>query len=136
MPDEIELRLLSKRLEIAKIEHKLIIEDDPPYSGQAMAIGIKPMDRAILKPFLSNYGLVAQSDRAPGVMTREAPGLNPGERSNSCAVSSAVRAPGVMTQEVGGSTPSRHAMFGSGSGYRALLRRLMRPLRIYLRSIR
>ena len=31
----------------------MIVEGDPPYTGQAMAIGIEPMDRKLLKPFLS-----------------------------------------------------------------------------------
>lgn len=80
--DEAELLALHTVLESASIPHKLIIEEDPPYAGQAMAIGIQPMDRAILKPYLHQFTLVAQSDRAPGVMTQEVAGLNPAERAN------------------------------------------------------
>jgi Peptidyl-tRNA hydrolase PTH2 len=83
VPDEAELRALSARLAAGKIAHTLIIEEDPPYAGQAMAIGILPTDRKRLKPFLSTYALVAQSGRAPRVMTSEAPGSNPGGRAIS-----------------------------------------------------
>lgn len=81
------LRSLSVRLTTASIAHTLIIESDAPYSGQAMALGIKPADRKLLKPFLSSYPLVrlpapvAQSDRASGVMTQKAGGLNPSGRA-------------------------------------------------------
>ena len=81
---EAELRALSERLKAAKIEHTLVVETDAPYTGQAMAIGIRPMDRKILKPLLSSYALVAQSDRASGVMTLKATGLNPVERAKQC----------------------------------------------------
>lgn len=80
--NEAKLRELAARLAAADIPHSLIIEDDPPYSGQAMAIGIQPMCRKILKPFLSTYALVAQSGRASGVMTLKAQGSNPCERAN------------------------------------------------------
>lgn len=80
--DEAELLALHAQLHSAGIEHKLVIEEDAPYSGQAMAIGIKPMDRKLLKPFLFSYSLVAQSGRAPRVMTWEAAGSNPAERAN------------------------------------------------------
>lgn len=84
--DEASLRALSARLTAGKIAHKLIIEEDPPYAGQATAIGIMPTERRRLKPFLSSLALVAQSDRAPRVMTSEATGLNPVQRSNNAAV--------------------------------------------------
>lgn len=85
---EAELLALSKRLKTAAIDHALVVESDEPYSGQAMAIGINPMDRKPLKPLLSSYPLVrnapvAQSDRAPRVMTSEAGGLNPSGRATS-----------------------------------------------------
>lgn len=80
--DEVALRALAAKLTVAKIEHHLIIESDAPYENQAMAIGIKPMNRKILKPFLSSYALVAQSGRASGVMTQKASGSNPAE----CAI--------------------------------------------------
>lgn len=79
--DEAELRALAARLTAAGINHHLIIESDAPYTDQAMAIGIKPMNRQLLKPFLSSYALVAQSGRVPGVMTQEVQGSNPCERA-------------------------------------------------------
>lgn len=89
VPNQIELRRLAARLEIAAIPHKVIVESDAPYAGQWMAIGIKPMDRKLLKPLLSSYPLarqpapLAQPDRAAGVMTRQVGGLNP----SGCATS-------------------------------------------------
>jgi hypothetical protein len=80
--NEAELRALSARLANAGIEHQLVIESDSPYTDQAMAIGIRPMDRKLLKPFLSSYALVAQSGRASGVMTQKVSGSNPAE----CAI--------------------------------------------------
>ena len=62
---------------ITEIPHALIVESDAPYTGQAMAIGIPPMNRKILKPFLSNYALVAQPGRASRVMTSKVQGSNP-----------------------------------------------------------
>jgi hypothetical protein len=82
--DEVALRALSARLTAGGIEHRLIVESDPPYSGQAMAIGVRPMDRKRLKPFLSTFALVAQSGRAPRVMTSEVSGSNPAQRANHC----------------------------------------------------
>lgn len=87
--DETELYRLTARLELAGIQHTLIRESDAPYTGQLMAIGIPPQDRAKLKPLLSSYPLlrinapVAQSDRASGVMTQKAGGLNPSGRATS-----------------------------------------------------
>ena len=42
----------------AGIDCELIIEDDHPFTGQAMAIGIVPGDRSMLKRFLSHLPLV------------------------------------------------------------------------------
>lgn len=80
--DEAALRGLAAKLSKAGIKHHLVIEDDDPYHGQAMAIGIVPTDRKILKPYLSSYALVAQSGRVPRVMTSEASGSNPDGRAN------------------------------------------------------
>lgn len=79
--DEAELRALAARLTVAGIDHQLIIESDSPYTDQAMAIGIRPMNRALLKKYLSSYALVAQSGRASGVMTQKVSGSNPAERT-------------------------------------------------------
>lgn len=81
--DEAELRALAQRLTEATIAHVLVIEEDPPYAGQAMAIGLLPTDRKRLKPYLSSYALVAQPGRASRVMTSKVPGSNPGERATS-----------------------------------------------------
>lgn len=83
--DEAALRGLAAKLSKAGIKHHLVIEDDEPYHGQAMALGIVPTDRKILKPFLSSYALVAQSGRALGVMTQEVSGSNPAGRANQHA---------------------------------------------------
>lgn len=61
VPDEAELRALASTLERAGLPHHLIIESDDPFAGQAMAIGLAPMDRKRLKPYLSKYPLL----RAP-----------------------------------------------------------------------
>jgi hypothetical protein len=81
--NEAELRALAGRLKDAHIEHRLIIESDAPYTDQAMAIGIKPMDRKLLNPFLSSYALVAQPGRASRVMTSKVGSSNLPERSTS-----------------------------------------------------
>lgn len=56
--DEHDLCALAARLKLAGIERHLIIEVDPPYTNQAMAIGIPPMDRRLLKKLLSSYPLL------------------------------------------------------------------------------
>jgi NADPH-dependent 2,4-dienoyl-CoA reductase/sulfur reductase-like enzyme len=85
VPDEPALRGLAARLKDAGIDHVLVIEEDKPYAGQAMAIGIAPAERRLLKPFLSPYALVAQPGRAAGVMTQQVAGSNPAERSTHAA---------------------------------------------------
>lgn len=80
---EISLRALYARLRSAGVAAVLVIEDDPPYTGQAMAIGIPPGPRRPLRPYLSNLALVTQPGRVPGVMTRAVPGSNPGERATN-----------------------------------------------------
>jgi hypothetical protein len=82
------LRSLSVRLADANVRHALVVEADAPYAGQAMAIGIEPMDRKLLKPLLSSYPLarhapLAQPDRAVGVMTRQVGSLNLSGRATS-----------------------------------------------------
>jgi hypothetical protein len=65
VPDEAALRALADDLGAAGLPRHLVVEDDAPYSGQAMALGIAPGDRKRLKPYLSRYPLlkapVAQS---------------------------------------------------------------------------
>ena len=53
--DEAELQALSENLFYAGIKHKRIIENDAPWTGQLMAIGIPPGKRSVLKRFLSKY---------------------------------------------------------------------------------
>lgn len=59
---EADLLRLADRLAAAGIPHKLIREPDPPFFGQAVALGIPPMDRRLLKPFLSSYGLIKEKN--------------------------------------------------------------------------
>lgn len=107
--NEVELRKLSAKLTGAAIDHALIIEVDKPYTGQAMAIGIKPMDRKLLKPFLSSLALVAQRQSIES-NDLEAGGSTPSERATFCACSSENRASkAAMPSKVGGSIPSRRA---------------------------
>lgn len=57
--DEEELLALAKRLEDAKIAHRLIREPDAPYNGAAMAIGLVPCARTTpVKKILGRYPLV------------------------------------------------------------------------------
>lgn len=56
--DEAELRSLAETLEREGLSRQLIVEEDAPYSGQAMAIGIPPADRKTLKRYLSKYPLL------------------------------------------------------------------------------
>lgn len=55
--DEAELLRISRTLTEAGVSHRLIREPDPPYLGQAMAIGIPPQQRALLRPFLGKLAL-------------------------------------------------------------------------------
>jgi hypothetical protein len=56
--DESELRSLA--LTLAREGHRanLIIEQDEPYTGQAMALGIAPCDRRALRPILRKLPLM------------------------------------------------------------------------------
>lgn len=56
--DEAELRALADALEQAGLSRQLIVESDEPYAGQAVALGIAPMERRALKRFLSRFPLV------------------------------------------------------------------------------
>lgn len=101
VPDESELRALAGRLEAAQIEHRLIVESDAPYAGQAMALGIKPMDRKSLKPLLSSYALVAQPGRAADPKDRTVSGSNPAERTISTSVAQSGQS--AKSNDLGGS---------------------------------
>lgn len=67
--DEASLRLLAARLATAGLPHHIAIESDAPYTGQAMAIGIAPNDRKVLKRYLSALPLL----RAPSSARLEHP---------------------------------------------------------------
>ena len=56
--DEACLRSLAETLERAGLPRHLCIESDAPYTGQAMALGIAPGDRKVLKKYLSKYPLL------------------------------------------------------------------------------
>lgn len=56
--DEAELYSLADDLLRAGLPRHLCVECDAPYTGQAMALGIPPMDRKRLKPLLSKYPLL------------------------------------------------------------------------------
>lgn len=58
VPDEAALRALADSLERAGLPRHLIVEDDAPYQGQAMALGVVPTDRKRLKPYLSSFPLL------------------------------------------------------------------------------
>lgn len=50
-----QLEALAARLAEAGIEHAIIREPDPPYSGAATAVGIAPMDRAQVREFVAHF---------------------------------------------------------------------------------
>jgi len=52
------LRKLSHRLASNSIPHKLIRENDPPYSGQATALGVMPQLKSEVKRHLREYRLL------------------------------------------------------------------------------
>lgn len=57
-PDEQSLVALSERLTEAGIKHWQIVEDDPPWTGQLMALGIEPMVRSRISRLLSSLPLL------------------------------------------------------------------------------
>ncbi len=57
-PDEPALLRLSLALGAAGIAHERIVEDDPPYTDQLLAIGIPPMSRRTLRPLLRDLPLL------------------------------------------------------------------------------
>lgn len=59
VPDEAALRRVAEALGAASLTHKLIVEDDGKFAGQAMAIGIEPStDRAAIRKLTSELPLV------------------------------------------------------------------------------
>jgi hypothetical protein len=57
--DESSLLELDAALDAAGVSHRLVLEPDAPWNGQATAIGIEPTkDRAKLRPFLRKLKLL------------------------------------------------------------------------------
>ena len=72
--NEAEIRSLADTLAAAKVSHILIQEVDPPYTGQATAIGLAPVeDRTELRKILSKYPLLKHKAGGDSL----SPGLNP-----------------------------------------------------------
>lgn len=68
---EQELKSLSRKLRDANVPHKPIIENDPPYTDQWMAIGISPAPKSAIYPHVKRLNLVRGS--APTSAKKEAP---------------------------------------------------------------
>jgi hypothetical protein len=58
VPDESALKAVAARLELARVPCKRIIEDDPPYMGQLMAIGCVPGRKEVVGRYLSSLPLL------------------------------------------------------------------------------
>lgn len=56
--NELHLREIGWRLVKAGIVPKLVFENDAPYTGQLMAIGVPPMERSRIRPLLSDLPLL------------------------------------------------------------------------------
>lgn len=68
--NEIEIRQIARKLELAGIPHVAIREIDPPWDGQMTAIGIVPVEnRALVKKFLSSLPLLGK--RSGGVIAAQ-----------------------------------------------------------------
>jgi len=52
------LQLLKDSLERKGVPHKAVIENDQPYSGQLMALGLVPAPKSKLKGLLRGYPLL------------------------------------------------------------------------------
>lgn len=58
VPDERSLLELSQKLTAVGVNHRLIVEPDSPYCGQAMAIGVEPTrDRSKIRRLTSHLPL-------------------------------------------------------------------------------
>jgi hypothetical protein len=59
VPDEASLRALSRRLDVAGVDHKLVVEVDVPFDGQATCIGCSLVhDRRPVRKVVSNLPLL------------------------------------------------------------------------------
>ena len=52
------LQALASKLDAAGIPHKTVVESDPPWLGQVMAVGISPNTKEVLKKYLSSLPLL------------------------------------------------------------------------------
>jgi len=59
VPDETSLRRIAEALGEQSLTYKLIVEEDGPFAGQAMALGLTPStDRAAIRKVTSALPLV------------------------------------------------------------------------------
>ena len=58
VPDELALRALTDRLEAVGLAPFRIIESDPPYTGQLMALGFAPARKEVMRRHLSSLPLL------------------------------------------------------------------------------
>ena len=58
VPGEPELLALAERLERAGLRPVRVVESDPPYAGQLMALGVPPARKEILRRHLSSLPLL------------------------------------------------------------------------------
>jgi hypothetical protein len=58
VPDEQALEAVAKRLSLAGIEFVRVVEDDPPFHGQLMALGCKPGRKEVIGRSLSGLPLL------------------------------------------------------------------------------
>lgn len=61
--DESHLDSISKKLFESGIAHKRIVETDAPYKNQLMAIGVRPMERSKVRPYLSELPLLGRGEK-------------------------------------------------------------------------
>lgn len=58
VPDEHALRCVAARLELARIPFVRVIEDDAPWTGQLMALGLAPARKEAVRRCLSSLPLL------------------------------------------------------------------------------
>lgn len=56
--DQPELLRIHEKLTAAGIQHKLVREPDPPFNGEAVAIGVVPMPRDQVSKLVSQLPLI------------------------------------------------------------------------------
>jgi peptidyl-tRNA hydrolase len=70
--NEQQLLQLARRLALTGVAHVVIHEPDPPWLGQATAIGLVPVaDRAPLRPLLSNLPLFGKEPPCPDCTAKQ-----------------------------------------------------------------